>query len=80
MDWYTKGVLTVIAVALTVIVVNMTMKTDPALALLGNGPTFDEWLSALRDDDPATDPMDVVRRAPIVAACDAPACAGWSRR
>ena len=79
MDRYTKCVLTLIAGALMIIAVNMTLRPAPALALLNNRPTLGEWLAAMQDKNSATDPREVVKRAPLVAVCDGLKCFGWSR-
>ena len=78
MDTYTKGVLTVIAAALVVIAFNMSLRPEPAAAF-SMGPTLGDWLEALQDDDQYTDPRDVVKRAPLVAACESLRCYGWGK-
>ena len=78
-DIYTKCVLTFIAGALAAIAINLTLRLDPPLAFLGNGPTFGDWLSAVKDEDPSTIPFDIVKQAPLVAVCDGARCLKWSR-
>ena len=77
-DLYTKCVLTVIAIALTLIAINMTFKPNSASAFLG-GPTLGDWVTAARDGNPSTNPRDIVMKAPLVAACDGLRCYGWSK-
>ena len=78
MDAYTKVILTVIAGALTVIAYNMTLKPTPAVALFSDGPTWGEYLAAMRGETSVA-PADVAKRAPLVAVCDGPKCYRWSK-
>ena len=68
MDVYTKCVLTIIACVLNAIAINMTLRPDRALAFLGNGLTFGDWLAAVRDDNPSTVPFEISKRAPLTSS------------
>ena len=73
MDTYTKVVNTVIAGALVVIAYNMTIRPDPAMAFLGGGPTFGDWMDLTKNSKSPEFPANLhnlVRRAPLVVPCD----------
>lgn len=70
MDRYTKAILTVIAVGLVIIAYDLTFKPTPAIAFIGGGPTYGDYLAAIQDQDASTDPRDVVKSAPLIVACE----------